>query len=278
MQPSVLGRRRRESSAGAARTPRSIANRPSLPQTLAGGDLPFVPEQVLRTEPFEPLIITCCNRRGGCGKTTNSAAIAWALAHRGYDVMFADMDPQTDASQFMLAPEIDKAAANFSAKYKELARERLRPGMPKEQRQAQEEELLEEAKAAAPYGYAELIDRKHIDDNAEGTKVRTVWEAMENFRTLGALTTPKEIVPIPILPREGILEKKDGMHGRLLLVAGHKEMTQMEGKIHAGEAASGGDINVAWLTVPHHVLKQTAVKNRWCSPLLLRPLSVALAL
>ena len=39
-----------------------------------------------------------------------------------------------------------------------------------------------------------------------------MWEAMENFRTLGALTTPKEIVPIPILPREGILEKKDGMH------------------------------------------------------------------
>ena len=272
MQPSVLGRRRRESSAGAARTPRSIANRPSLPQALAGGDLPFVPEQVLRTEPFEPLIITCCNRRGGCGKTTNSAAIAWALAHRGYDVMFADMDPQTDASQFMLAPEIDKAAANFSAKYKELARERLRPGMPKEQRQAQEEELLEEAKAAAPYGYAELIDRKHIDDNAAGTKVRTVWEAMENFRTLGAETKPKEIEPMEILP------KKDGVHGRLLLVAGHEEMTEMEGKIHAGEAASGSDINVAWLTVPHHVLKQTAVKNRWCSPLLLRPLSVALAL
>jgi hypothetical protein len=167
--------------------------------------------------------------------------------------MFVDMDPQTDGSQFMLAEKLDGAATRFANEKRRLKHAKIRLGKDKD---VAEREAIEEAKTTEPYGYMALIDRKHIPDNADGKKVRTVWESMENFRTFGAETTPKTIVPMEILAA------KEGENGSLMLVAGHEEMTQMEGKIHAGEAASGGDPNVAWLTIPHHVLKQTAVENR----------------
>jgi len=61
-----------------------------------------------------PLTLTFCNRRGGCGKTTNATAVAYALAYRGYDVLFIDTDAQTDASQFFLAQKLDDEQKNFS--------------------------------------------------------------------------------------------------------------------------------------------------------------------
>ena len=167
--------------------------------------------------------------------------------------MFVDMDPQTDGSQLLLAEKLDGAVTRFVVEKRRLKREKILSGKDK---YVAEREAIEEAKTTNPYGYMALIDRNHILNNADGKKVRTVWESMENFRTFGAETTPKTIVPMEILAA------KDGENGRLLLVAGHEEMTQMEGKIHAGEAASGDDLNLAWLTIPHHVIKQTAVENR----------------
>ena len=54
----------------------------------------------------DSIIITCCNRRGGCGKTTNCAALAYALARRDYNVMVVDADPQCDISMFPRAPSL----------------------------------------------------------------------------------------------------------------------------------------------------------------------------
>ena len=176
-----------------------------------------------------------------------------SFAFRGYDVLFVDMDPQTDTSQSLLAEKLEDNLTRFNKKVKELKHAKIRSG---QDRAVAQRDAIEEAKTAEPYGYPPLIDRKRIPDNADCHKVCTVWESMENFRTFGAETKPKKIVPMEILAA------KDGKNGRLLLVPGHEDMTQMEGKIHAGEAAGTNDLNVAWLTIPHHVLKQTDVENR----------------
>jgi len=200
-----------------------------------------------------PLTILFCNRRGGCGKTTNAAAVGYTLAYRGYDVMLADMDPQTDLSQFLMADKLEESMLEFNMKYKEGVRQKLADG---KSRVDAQQEAMKEAKESTPHGYANLIDRAHIPDNEEGIKVRTLWEAMENFCELDKPSVPLEIKPFEILPRE------EGKHGRLMLVAGHEEMVQMESYAHKGEAASGRDLSIAWLTVPNHILKETAEKNR----------------
>ena len=99
-----------------------------------------------------------------------------------------------------------------------LQDQKIQAGAP--DRQAHEEAVIE-ATVSVPYGYDHLIDRSHIPNNpnnADGTKnkVRTLWEAMENFRTLGAPSVPKEIEPMKILPHQ------EGTHGRLLLMPGHE--------------------------------------------------------
>jgi hypothetical protein len=200
-----------------------------------------------------PLTITFCNRRGGCGKTTNAAAVGFTLAYRGYDVMLVDMDPQTDLSQFLMADKLEESMLEFNKKHKEGLHKKLADG---KSRVDAEQEAMKEAKESTPHGYANLIDRAHIPDNEEGKKVRTLWEAMENFCELDKPSVPLEIKPFEILPRE------EGKHGRLMLVAGHEEMVQMESYAHKGEAASGRDLSIAWLTVPNHILKETAEKNR----------------
>jgi len=202
-----------------------------------------------------PLTLTFCNRRGGCGKTTNAAAVAYALAYRGYDVLFFDTDAQTDASQFFLAKGLDEHLKTFGAKVKILQDQKIQAGIPEQQAS---EEALSEAEKAVPHSYGYLIDRIHIPENDARNKVRTLWEAMENFRILGAPSVPKEIVPMEILPR------LDGTHGRLLLIPGHEDMYKMESHTHSGEAAAGEDPKIAWLTVPNHILKLTAEKHR-CS-------------
>jgi hypothetical protein len=121
-----------------------------------------------------------------------------------------------------------------------------------------EEEALRTAMLAKPHGYAEVIDRKHISGNEAGDKVRTLWEAMENFRIMGRPSIEKEIEPFEILPAI------QGKHGRLVLMAGHEDMTQMESKIQTGEMNGHDNMNVVWLTVPHHVLMNTARKSE-CS-------------
>jgi len=42
------------------------------------------------------------------------------FAFRGYDVLFVDMDPQTDASQFLLAEKLEDNLTRFNEKVKEL--------------------------------------------------------------------------------------------------------------------------------------------------------------
>jgi hypothetical protein len=265
-QASQLGRRGREPSVPGgeggvggigARNPRVA---PSLRSIRVRDDDDdddvFQFQQTLRRMPDdapEPLIITCCNRRGGCGKTTNSTALAMSFAFRGYDVLFVDMDPQTDASQFLLAEKLEDNLARFNNKVKEIKSAKILSG---QDRAVAQRDAIEEAKTAEPYGYPPIIDRKRIPDNDDGSKVRTVWESMENFQRIGTKSEAKKIEPMEILAAE------NGKNGRLLLVPGHEDMTQMEGKIHAGEAAGTNDLNVAWLTIPHHVLKQTAVANR----------------
>ena len=93
-----------------------------------------------------------------------------------------------------------------------LQTQKIQAGIPDQQAY---EEAISEAEEIVPYSYEHLIDRSHISDNDDGIKVRTLWEAMENFRILGAPSIPKEIVPMEILPR------LVGTHGRLLLIPGH---------------------------------------------------------
>jgi len=200
----------------------------------------------------EPLIICSANRRGGCGKTTNAAAIGYALAHRGYNVMLVDMDPQTDLSQFLLAPNMTECATEYTRQWGEIKAQKMEQGMSKKEAYL---EAVKEASALVPHGYNHVIDRRHIPNNAGGEKVRTLWEAMENYLQLEFKTVPKEIEPFEILG-------EDASHGRLLLIPGHEDMVQMEHKVHLGDAVSSpGDTNIVWLSVPHHVLKNTAKEN-----------------
>ena len=123
----------------------------------------------------EPLVITCCNRRGGCGKTTNATALAMSLAYRGFNVMYADMDPQTDGSQFLLSQQLDAVKEPFDAAYETIKREQINLN-PQMSRAQAEEEAFKEAMVANPFGYGEVIGRKHISGNELGDKVRTMWK------------------------------------------------------------------------------------------------------
>jgi chromosome partitioning protein len=49
-----------------------------------------------------PKIITVANQKGGTGKTTLTALLAYGLALRGYNVLMIDLDPQSHLSSFFL--------------------------------------------------------------------------------------------------------------------------------------------------------------------------------
>jgi hypothetical protein len=69
------------------------------------------------TRPFRPLaerrtpIVSVLNLKGGVGKTTLTAYLGWALAHRGYRVLLVDLDLQGSLSSlFYPADELARLA------------------------------------------------------------------------------------------------------------------------------------------------------------------------
>lgn len=69
-------------------------------------------------------IISVCNQKGGCGKTTITMALAGALTRRGYRVLVVDGDPQGSASTWSANASPDEpfpaAVANLSRAGKAL--------------------------------------------------------------------------------------------------------------------------------------------------------------
>lgn len=49
-----------------------------------------------------PKVITVTNQKGGTGKTTLTALLAYSLASRGYNVLLLDLDPQAHLSSFFI--------------------------------------------------------------------------------------------------------------------------------------------------------------------------------
>ena len=47
-------------------------------------------------------VITYGNFKGGTGKTTNSAMMAYMLSKLGYKTLLADLDPQANATSLYL--------------------------------------------------------------------------------------------------------------------------------------------------------------------------------
>lgn len=50
--------------------------------------------QGLADEGGDPIIIMHGTRRGGCGKSTTTSGLAYALAHRGYNVLAVSDGPE----------------------------------------------------------------------------------------------------------------------------------------------------------------------------------------
>jgi len=55
---------------------------------------------------MHPIIIAIVNNKGGVGKTTLATNLSHALANRGHKVLVADLDSQSNTTQFFLPPHI----------------------------------------------------------------------------------------------------------------------------------------------------------------------------
>lgn len=53
-------------------------------------------------ETIPPTVITITNQKGGTGKTTLTALLAYSLASKGYNVLMLDLDPQAHLSSLFL--------------------------------------------------------------------------------------------------------------------------------------------------------------------------------
>lgn len=61
-----------------------------------------------------PVRITLFNHKGGVGKTTLTANIAFALAEIGKSVLLVDSDPQCNLTSYLLADDVVDELLNES--------------------------------------------------------------------------------------------------------------------------------------------------------------------
>lgn len=73
-------------AAGASAVGGAAAGRPRTPPVTRSGRAVAVPELTL-LDGTDPIFILSANRRGGSGKSTNTAALGMSLAYRGYNVL-----------------------------------------------------------------------------------------------------------------------------------------------------------------------------------------------
>ena len=63
------------------------------------------------------MIISFCNEKGGTGKTSTTALVAWELAKRGKKILAVDCDPQGNLTNLMVKTANQQGSPNASKLY-----------------------------------------------------------------------------------------------------------------------------------------------------------------